>query len=61
MGIFKMIKWLCDQYEKIIRDFWWGDNENQRKTHWSARENLTKPKCKGGLVSEICTASTKLC
>jgi hypothetical protein len=36
MSIFKMTKGFCDQYEKIIRDFWWGDDENQRKTHWSA-------------------------
>jgi hypothetical protein len=35
--------------EKSIRDFWWGDDENGRKVHWSAWDNLTKPKSKGGL------------
>jgi hypothetical protein len=36
----------CDQYEKLIRDFWWGDNQNKRKVHWTAWDNLTKPKGK---------------
>ncbi|KAM0855094.1 hypothetical protein ACQ4PT_050030 [Festuca glaucescens] len=42
-------KGFCENYEKLIRDFWWGDEENQRKVHWSAWDNLIKPKAKGGL------------
>jgi ribonuclease HI len=49
MGVFKMSTGFCENYEKIIRDFWWGDEENQRKVHWSAWDNLIKPKAKGGL------------
>jgi hypothetical protein len=49
MGIFKMSIGFCEQYEKLIRDFWWGDDQNQRKVHWTAWDNITKPKGKGGL------------
>jgi hypothetical protein len=49
MGVFKMTSGFCDQYERIIRDFWWGDKWNQRRVHWTAWDNLTKPKGKGGL------------
>jgi hypothetical protein len=25
MGVFKMTNGFCEQYERLIRDFWWGD------------------------------------
>jgi hypothetical protein len=31
IGVFKMSCGFCEQYERIIRDFWWGDKWNQRK------------------------------
>jgi hypothetical protein len=49
MSIFKMTVGFCEQYEKLIRDFWWGDDENGRKTHWMSWDNMTKPKGRGGL------------
>jgi hypothetical protein len=49
MAMFKMSMGFCDKYEKLIRDFFWGDKENRRKVHWYARDNLTKAKGKGGL------------
>jgi hypothetical protein len=49
MAVFKMSMGFCDQYEKLIRDFFWGDEENHRKVHWSSWDNLTKSKGKGGL------------
>ena len=49
MGVFKMSAGFCDQYEKLIRDFWWGDEQNHRKVHWMSWESMIKPKSKGGL------------
>ena len=49
MGVFKMSVGFCDKYEKIIRDFWWGDTENHRKVHWMAWDQMTKPKRERGL------------
>jgi hypothetical protein len=49
MGVFKMSVGFCNQYEKLIRDYWWGDEEGQRTVHWLAWENLTKPKSRGGI------------
>ena len=36
MGIFKFPASLCDELAQIIRNFWWGDEEDRRKTHWLA-------------------------
>lgn len=44
IGVFKMTKWFCEKYEKMVRDFWWGDEEGHRKVHWMAWEQMIKPK-----------------
>lgn len=49
MSIFKMSAGFCDKYEKLVRDFWWGDDKNKRRVHWMSWEKMTKPKCEGGL------------
>ena len=49
MSVFKMSIGFCEEYEKLIRDFWWGDESGSRKVHWTAWENLTKPKGRGGM------------
>jgi hypothetical protein len=49
MGVFKLSAGFCNQYEKLIRDFWWGDDKEKRKVHWMAWDNLTKPKGNGGM------------
>lgn len=28
MGVFKMSIGFCEQYERLIREFWWGDDQN---------------------------------
>jgi hypothetical protein len=49
MGLFKLSLGFYEQFERLIRDFWWGDDEQSRKVHWLAWENLIKPKNKGGM------------
>ena len=39
----------CDEVDQKCRAFIWGDNENQRRVHTVAWENICKPKAWGGL------------
>jgi hypothetical protein len=49
MGIFKLPASFHDDYMQIIRQFWWGEDEDKRKVHWASWETLTKPKQQGGM------------
>ena len=49
MGIFKFPTSLCEDLTQIIRNFWWGDEEDRRKTHWLAWDKLIRSKGKGGM------------
>jgi hypothetical protein len=49
MGVFKFPAGVTDELAKIIRDFWWGDEENKRKMHWMSWEKITRPKSQGGM------------
>ena len=49
MGIFKLPMGFHEDYMKIIRSFWWGEEEDQRRVHWASWETLTKPKERGGM------------
>ena len=40
---------LLENYESVIRDFCWGDKDEQRKIHWMSWENMTSPKRDGGI------------
>ena len=49
MSCFKLPTSLCNEIEALIRKFWWGQQGNQRKIHWTSWKSLCKPKCLGGL------------
>jgi hypothetical protein len=49
MSIFKLPVGFHEEYMRIVRDFWWGDDEKKRKVHWAAWDILTKPKELGGM------------
>ena len=49
MGIFKLPDSICEDLTRLTRNFWWGADNGQRKTHWRAWESLTKPKRNCGL------------
>ena len=43
MGIFKLPAGYCEDYMKMIRNFWWGHEPDQRKIHWIAWEKMMLP------------------
>jgi hypothetical protein len=49
MSIFKLPAGFHDDYMKTIRKFWWGEDEDHRKVHWTSWDNLTLPKVQGGV------------
>jgi hypothetical protein len=49
MGLFKLPLGFHEDYMKITRGFWWGEDKDHRKVHWTAWENLAKPKALGGV------------
>jgi hypothetical protein len=49
MSIFILPVGFHEDYMKIIRKFWWGEDEDHRKVHWASWDNLTLPKIQGGM------------
>ena len=49
MSAFLLSKGFCEKYERLIRDFWWGDEEGPRKVHWMSWANMTKHKRNRGI------------
>jgi hypothetical protein len=49
MSVFKFSAGLCDDLAQIIRNFWWGDEEDQRKVYWMGWDKMTRPKLQGGI------------
>ncbi|KAJ1386947.1 ribonuclease H [Sesbania bispinosa] len=44
-----LLKSVCLELEKLIRQFIWGDSEDKRAWHLVSWENICKPKALGGL------------
>lgn len=49
MACFKLPKGLCEDISRILCNFWWGQREQEHRTHWVAWRQLTESKEKGGL------------
>jgi hypothetical protein len=49
MSIFKLPAGFHDDYTRMIRNFWWGEEEDKRKVYWEAWDILTRPKNFGGV------------
>ena len=49
MSCFKLLDTLCGELTSLIRNFWWGQKQNERKTAWLSWEKLCMPKSSGGL------------
>lgn len=49
MGLIKVPESVCEELTKLLRNFWWGVENNKRKTHWKSWDCLTRPKGCGGM------------
>jgi hypothetical protein len=49
MSCFKLPRGLCEAINSLIRNFWWGSRDGQRKTCWVSWEEMTTPKYAGGM------------
>jgi hypothetical protein len=49
MGVYKFPMGLLDELEQIIRNFWWGDEQNKKRMHWMSWDKVTRPKAQGGI------------
>ena len=49
MGVFKLPMSVCDDLNRMVRNFWWGASEGKRKTHWLAWPKNLAHKTQGGL------------
>jgi hypothetical protein len=49
MGVFKLPFGICDELTKMVRNYWWVEENGKRKTHWMAWESLMRSKDRGGI------------
>ena len=49
MSYFKLLDTLYDELTSMIRNFWWGQKQDERKLNWMSWDNLCKPKADGGM------------
>lgn len=49
MACFKLPRGLCEHINSLLRKFWWGSKDGERKTAWVSWDEMTRPKRDGGL------------
>ena len=49
MACFRLPWGLCNHINSLVRQFWWGSKQGQRKVSWVSWEVMTRPKHLGGL------------
>ena len=49
MNCFKLSDSLCNELNSLIRNFWWGQRDKERKLAWLAWEKMCIPKAEGGM------------
>lgn len=49
MGIFKILKALCDTMNSTLAKYWWEITKDERKIHWINQKKLCTPKKNGGM------------
>lgn len=49
MSVFKLPMSVCDDLNRMVRNFWWGASEGKRKTYWMAWPKIQARKMQGVL------------
>ena len=49
MGCFLLPKGLCDDIEGMMRNFWWGQRQQESKIAWVCWSKICKAKKGGGM------------
>lgn len=49
MSVFLLPKGVCKDITDVIAQYWWGDEEENKKMHWFSWWKLCIPKCDGGM------------
>ena len=49
LSCFKIPDTLCDELTNMIRNFRWGQKDDERKLAWLSWEKLSMPKSRGGM------------
>ena len=49
ISCFKILDALCEEMTSLIRNFWWGQKNEERKMAWISWEKLCLPKSQGGM------------
>ncbi|KAB2632571.1 ribonuclease H protein [Pyrus ussuriensis x Pyrus communis] len=49
MNLFKFPTMLCNEYDAMISQFWWGQLGGKHRIHWVSKERLCRSRAEGGL------------
>ena len=49
MSCFQLPKTPCEDLEKLMRSFWWGQKHQETKMAWVGWKTMCKPKSQGGM------------
>ena len=49
MGCFKLPDFSCEELTSMVRNFWWGQKKEEKKTAWLSWEKMCEPKSCGGM------------
>ena len=49
MSCFKLLNALCEHLTSMIRNFWWGQRKDEKKTDWLSWEKMCELKTNGGM------------
>ena len=49
MSCFKLLNAFCEDLTSMIRNFWWGQRKDEKKTDWLSWEKMCELKANGGM------------